>query len=104
MKKVLLAIIIFWLCGINVQAKEISHYMELARTFGIVRYFSPNPYVQDWSESDWIFPFSMTGMRMHCMNGDKHHGRGIIPDKTITVYAKDYIENFDRILHTALKY
>lgn len=51
-----------------------------------------------------IFPFSMTGMRMHCMNGDKHHGRGIIPDKTITVYAKDYIENFDRILHTALKY
>lgn len=54
MKKVLLAIIIFWLCGINVQAKEISHYMELARTFGIVRYFSPNPYVQDWSESDWM--------------------------------------------------
>ena len=51
-----------------------------------------------------IFPFSMTGMRMRCMNGDKHHGRGIIPDKTITVYAKDYIENFDRILHTALKY
>ena len=50
-----------------------------------------------------IFPFSMTGMRMHCMNGERHHAKGIVPDLTIPVYTKDYISNFDRVLHTAFE-
>lgn len=48
-----------------------------------------------------LFPFSMTGMRMHCMNGEQHHARGIIPDRIIPVYAKDYMTNFDRTLYVA---
>lgn len=35
-------------------AADGSHYVEFARVYGIVRYFSPNPYAQKWSESDWI--------------------------------------------------
>lgn len=38
----------------DVVAAETSRYVEFARTYGIVRYFSPNPYTQDWSESDWM--------------------------------------------------
>ena len=37
----------------NVMAADVSHYVEFARVYGIVRYFSPNPYTQKWSESDW---------------------------------------------------
>lgn len=37
----------------NVMAADVSHYIEFARVYGIVRYFSPNPYTQKWSESDW---------------------------------------------------
>lgn len=36
------------------QAINISHYVEFARTYGVIRYFSPNPYTKDWSESDWM--------------------------------------------------
>lgn len=37
----------------NVMAADVSHYVEFARVYGIVRYFSPNPYIQKWSEIDW---------------------------------------------------
>lgn len=50
-----------------------------------------------------IFPFSMTGMRMHCMNGERHHAIGIVPDLIVPVYVNDYISNFDRTLHTAFE-
>ncbi len=36
----------------NVMAADVSHCVEFARVYGIVRYFSPNPYTQKWSESD----------------------------------------------------
>lgn len=50
-----------------------------------------------------LFPFSMTGMLMRCMDGEPHHARGIKPDITIPVYATDYINGYDRILNVALK-
>lgn len=49
-----------------------------------------------------LFPFFMTGMRMHGMDGEQHHALGIIPDKIISVYASDYMTNYDRTLHEAL--
>ena len=49
-----------------------------------------------------LFPFSMTGMRMHLMDGGQHHARGIVPDRMIPVYANDYMTNYDRTLHAAL--
>lgn len=49
-----------------------------------------------------LFPFSMTGMRMHCMDGGQHHARGIVPDRIIAVYASDYMADYDRTLHAAL--
>lgn len=49
-----------------------------------------------------LFPFSMTGMRMHCMDGGQHHARGIVPDRIVPVYANDYIHDYDRILYVAL--
>ena len=49
-----------------------------------------------------LFPFFMTGMRMHGMDGEQHHALGIIPDKIIPVYASDYMTNYDRTLHEAL--
>ncbi len=51
-----------------------------------------------------LFPFAMTGMRMHCMDGEQHHARGIIPDRIIPVYANDYMTNYDRMLYVALTY
>ena len=48
-----------------------------------------------------IFPFSMTGMKMTNMDGSQHHAIGVIPDVEVTVYAKDYLNGFDRILSTA---
>lgn len=50
-----------------------------------------------------LFPFSMTGMLMRCMDGEQHHARGIKPDITIHVYATDYMNGCDRILNVALK-
>lgn len=50
-----------------------------------------------------LFPFSMTGMLMRCMDGEPHHARGIKPDIIIPVYATDYINGYDRILNVALK-
>lgn len=49
-----------------------------------------------------LFPFSMTGMLMRCMDGEPHHARGIKPDIIIPVYATDYINGYDRILNVAL--
>lgn len=49
-----------------------------------------------------LFPFSMTGMLMRCMDGEPHHAIGIKPDITIPVYATDYINGYDRILNVAL--
>lgn len=49
-----------------------------------------------------LFPFSLTGMRMHCMDGEQHHARGIIPDRIIPLYANDFITNYDRTLDAAL--
>ena len=46
-----------------------------------------------------LFPFAMTGMRMHCMDGEQHHAQGIVPDKIIPIYANDYITNYDRTLN-----
>lgn len=50
-----------------------------------------------------LFPFSMTGMLMRCMDGEQHHAKGIKPDITIPVYATDYMNGYDRILNVALK-
>ena len=50
-----------------------------------------------------LFPFSMTGLRMHDLNGEEHHGRGIVPDVTVPERVDDYLSDFDRTLHTALK-
>lgn len=36
------------------QPADVTRFAEFARAYGIVRYFSPNPYVQRWSESDWM--------------------------------------------------
>ncbi len=33
---------------------DTSDYAAFARTYGIVRYYSPNPYTSDWSEEDWF--------------------------------------------------
>lgn len=49
-----------------------------------------------------LFPFSMTGMLMRCMDGEPHHAIGIKPDITIPVYATDYINGYDRVLNVAL--
>lgn len=49
-----------------------------------------------------LFPFSMTGMLMRCMDGEQHHAKGIKPDITIPVYATDYMYGYDRILNVAL--
>lgn len=49
-----------------------------------------------------LFPFSMTGMLMRCMDGEPHHARGIKPDIIIPIYATDYINGYDRILNVAL--
>ena len=49
-----------------------------------------------------LFPFSMTGMLMRCMDGEPHHAIGIKPDIIIPVYATDYINGYDRILNVAL--
>lgn len=48
-----------------------------------------------------LFPFFMTGMRMHDMDGRQHHAQGIVPDRIIPTYANDYMTNYDRVLHTA---
>ena len=48
-----------------------------------------------------LFPFFMTGMRMHDMDGRQHHAQGIVPDRIIPAYANDYMTNYDRVLHTA---
>lgn len=50
-----------------------------------------------------LFPFTMTGMRMHCMDGKQHHAKGIVPDLIVSDYANDYISDFDRTLHCAFK-
>ena len=50
-----------------------------------------------------LFPFSMTAMRMHGMDGEEHHARGVVPDKIVPVYASDYMTNYDRTLHTAIQ-
>lgn len=49
-----LALLIGSLCLLagSGQAAELSPYAEFARAYGIVRYFSPNPYTEKWSESD----------------------------------------------------
>ena len=49
-----------------------------------------------------VVPFTMTGMRMRCMDRKPHHAKGIVPDKIVTVYANDYLIYFDRILNLAL--
>lgn len=51
-----------------------------------------------------IFPFSMTGMRMRCMDGSKHHALGIVPDLAVPIYVKDNISEFDRTLHAAFDF
>lgn len=51
-----LALLIGSLCLLagSGQAAELSRYAEFARAYGVVRYFSPNPYTEKWSESDWM--------------------------------------------------
>ncbi len=49
-----------------------------------------------------LFPFSMTGMRMHGMDGEPHHARGIVPDRIVPHYASDRMTGRDRTLETAL--
>lgn len=52
--KILLLLFGMFAFAADVAAADTSRYVEFARTYGIVRYFSPNPYTQDWSESDWM--------------------------------------------------
>lgn len=41
-------------CISSTFAESRTPYVAFARTYGIVRYFSPNPYTRNWSESDWM--------------------------------------------------
>lgn len=52
--KIILLLFGMFAFAADVAATDTSRYVEFARTYGIVRYFSPNPYTQDWSESDWM--------------------------------------------------
>lgn len=52
--KILLLLFGMFAFAADVAAADTSRYVEFARTYGIVRYFSPNPYTQNWSESDWM--------------------------------------------------
>ena len=54
MQKFLLLACSLVACVGVVRAGDVSRYAEFARAYGIVRYFSPNPYTQRWSESDWM--------------------------------------------------
>lgn len=54
MKVKFLFLLCFFACINNMRASNVSNYVEFARVYGIVRYFSPNPYTKDWSESDWM--------------------------------------------------
>ena len=51
MKKIILLFVCLYACMNQVQATDASRYIAVARTYGIVHYFSPNPYTQDWSEA-----------------------------------------------------
>ena len=53
MKKILYCISILLCCNAfaNSQVESLSSF---AKVYGIVRYYSPNPYTTDWSESDWF--------------------------------------------------
>lgn len=55
-RKQTLVLLTLCLCAYagNGQTTGVAHYIEFARTYGIVRYFSPNPYTLNWSESDWM--------------------------------------------------
>lgn len=50
-----------------------------------------------------MFPFSMTGMRMHGMDGERHHAVGVVPDIIVSLHADDCMAGYDRTLHTALR-
>ena len=41
-------------CISSTFGESLTPYVAFARTYGIVRYFSPNPYTRNWSESDWM--------------------------------------------------
>lgn len=53
-RKLLLPVLCLCACTVEGLAADTSRYVEFARAYGIVRYFSPNPYTQKWSESDWL--------------------------------------------------
>ena len=54
MKRIIILLFCICLYQNNIQAALECNYVEFARTYGIIRYFSPNPYTLKWSESDWM--------------------------------------------------
>ncbi len=59
MRKSLLMLIAIVICGISyAQASHNKRYEDLeayAKAFGIIRYYSPNPYAMEWNELDWSY-------------------------------------------------
>ena len=55
MKKIL-SLLLSGACALSCfgQPADVDRLAEFARAYGVVRYFSPNPYVRKWSESDWM--------------------------------------------------
>lgn len=54
MKRIVLLLLCICAYANSSKAGNVSHDVEFARAYGIIRYFSPNPYTQNWSENDWM--------------------------------------------------
>lgn len=54
-KKLVCCVLGIWAtCSLAFADYKMESLIAFARTYGIVRYYSPNPYTQDWTESDWF--------------------------------------------------
>lgn len=54
MKRIILLLLCIGAYANPSKAENVSHDVEFARAYGIIRYFSPNPHTQNWSENDWM--------------------------------------------------
>ena len=70
MKIKLFFLLCFFVCINNMRASNVPKYVEFAKTYGIVRYFSPNPYTKDWSESDWMKVCALLANRIETQSMD----------------------------------
>lgn len=70
MKTKFFLLVYFFACVNNMRASNVPKYVEFARIYGIVRYFSPNPYTKDWSESDWMKICALLANRIETQSMD----------------------------------